>query len=117
MTAPTITTAFSNSIVNLYNPFTLTIKITIPTDFNNILKLDILGNTTDGTPRMKICLLNISYIGENLPCSNCMNLTSQYFYSANAITPAYDRISWQVANVKNNGLRTASENSTSSNIV
>lgn len=81
------------------------------------MRLDVLGNTTDGTPRMKICYINISFTGENLPCSSCLNLTSQYSYSENAITSAYDRVSWEVINVKNTGLRSTTENSTANDLV
>ena len=77
----------------------------------------MVGNTTDGTPRMKICNVNISSSGENVPCRNCLNYSSQYSYSGSIQTTANDRMTWEVINVKNINLRPISENSSANDIV
>lgn len=110
---PTISTQFSSVPVSIFQAFNLTLQLQFPSGFNNYLQIDAIPtqNTTDLSPRVKVCSVVVASSGENLPCPKCMNTGVLKPYAQNtSFTKLYDSFSWYVGSVRKLSMRTTLDN-------
>jgi hypothetical protein len=116
---PVIDASINKTIVNVNEPFLIKVIIDLPTTFNHLFQVDAIGgwNTSDGNARMKLCGIKVKHTGDNLPCKYCLNIDKVKVYSLDEINPnAFDRLNWQVKNIRNYNIRTTDESNTANRL-
>ncbi len=104
--------SFDKSVVGIFEPFKLTLNVTVPNYAVFNISIDIIGPvTTTAYTRLKVCSSSIVYAGDNLPCLDCLlNDASYTTYSINPLVEFdYDSFTLNNIQIFNNGLRSTAD--------
>jgi hypothetical protein len=103
----------SNTPVNIYGSFNLSMLIQLPQTFNNYIQVDTIPTqgTPDNSPRVKTCSVVVNNNGENIPCPKCLNSGVLSPFAQNStVSNIYDSFSYYLGGVTNYNLRTTADN-------
>ena len=83
----------------IYESFNVTAILEFGTNYKSDLQFEIRDNDSQTIPRIKIWSLDIAFVGEQLPCKACLEVTELARDSSNTLTTT-DRMAWSISRIK-----------------
>lgn len=106
---PDVTASLVDNIIPIHAPFFLTISVDFPYGFSNFVSFNIRSGNYGTVPVMKVCGIDVTWNGENVPCKRCLGLTNTTLSSMNSPTNGYDIMTWEIPDIIDTQLRGINE--------